>query len=449
MILQTDDVINFSSICKQNNLQFPSERFSDLINYLNTQNLKSISDELQTMYHLLPTNKNEKDKLKDLISQYFGYIIKNETQEFIDLAEYKDNSSLDNITENVDTTFQNIIKDILNDFGEIDFSRPVSNMYWLNKIKKSKSYENEISFFNISFETDLDMIINSQNKENFTNHLDMKLLELIQEMRNQSKESYIPSELSPKENLEETDFLYTNNDERNKLLKETKILGMKLANKFIKYSNSQSKGKLNLRKTIRKSLQNGGSLYSTVFKPRVKKKPRLILLCDISGSMALYSLFGLTLLFGIVQRFRSVKAFVFIDGLTEITKDLQKMKINNIKNILNNWNSYVKADGHSDYQRTFEELLINKKIIKSSNNSLLVIGDARNNYKSITKDTINKLSKTFDSIYWMNPERKQYWNTGDSRFMDFQNIIDHYGEVRTFIQLKEFTKKINFKRVIR
>ena len=449
MNLKTDDVINFSSICKKNNLQFPSERFSDLINYLNIQDLETVNDELQIMYHLLPTNKNEKEKLKDLISQYFGYVIKQERPELIDLDQYKEKNYFDNFTDDVNTKFHNISKDILNNFGEIDFSRPVSNMYWLNQIKKSQVYENEISFFNISFETELDQIVNSQNKENFTNNLDMKLLELIQEMRNQFKDSYMPNELSQKENLEETDFLYTNNDERNKLLKETKILGMMLANKFIKHSNSLSKGKLNLRKTIRKSLQNGGSLYSTVFKPRVKKKPRLILMCDISGSMALYSLFGLTLLFGVVQRFRSVKAFVFIDGLTEVTKDLQKMKINNIKHILNNWNSYVKADGHSDYQRSFDELLHNKKVINSSMNSLLVIGDARNNYRSISEDTIHKLSKTFDSIYWMNPERKQYWNTGDSRFMDFQNIIEHYSEVRTFTQLKEFTKKINFKKVIK
>ena len=449
MNLKTDDVINFSSICKKNNLQFPSERFSDLINYLEIQDLETVNDELQIMYHLLPTNKNEKEKLKDLISQYFGYVIKQERPEFINLDQYKEKNYFDNFTDDVNTRFHNISKDILNNFGEIDFSRPVSNMYWLNQIKKSQVYENEISFFNILFETELDQIINSQNKENFTNNLDMNLLELIQEMRNQFKESYTPNELSQKENLEETDFLYTNNDERNKLLKETKILGMMLANKFIKHSNSLSKGKLNLRKTIRKSLQNGGSLYSTVFKPRVKKKPRLILMCDISGSMALYSLFGLTLLFGVVQRFRSVKAFVFIDGLTEVTKDLQKMKINNIKDILNNWNSYVKADGHSDYQRSFDELLHNKRIINSSMNSLLVIGDARNNYRSISENTIHKLSKTFDSIYWMNPERKQYWNTGDSRFMDFQNIIEHYSEVRTFTQLKEFTKKINFKKVIK
>ena len=449
MNLQTDDVINFSAICKQNNLQFPSERFSDLINYLNIQGLKSVNDELQIMYHLLPSNKNEKDKLKDLISQYFGYVIKQERPEFIDLDEYKDKNYFDNFTDHVNTRFHNIPKDILNNFGEIDFSRPVSNMYWLNQIKKSQSYENEISFFNISFETELDQIVNSQNKENFTNNLDMKLLELIQEMRNQFKESYMPNELSQKENLEETDFLYTNNDERNKLLKETKVLGMMLANKFIKHSNSLSKGKLNLRKTIRKSLQNGGSLYSTVFKPRVKKKPRLILLCDISGSMALYSLFGLTLLFGIVQRFRSVKAFVFIDGLTEITKDLQKMKINNIKSILNNWNSFVKADGHSDYQRSFDELLLNKKIVNSSTNSLLVIGDARNNYRSISEETISKLSKSFDNIYWMNPERKQYWNTGDSRFMDFQKVCESYSEVRNFNQLKNFIENLNFKKVIK
>ena len=449
MNLQTDDVINFSAICKQNNLQFPSERFSDLINYLNIQGLKSVNDELQIMYHLLPSNKNEKDKLKDLISQYFGYVIKQDRPEFIDLDEYKDKNYFDNFTDDVNTRFHNIPKDILNSFGEIDFSRPVSNMYWLNQIKKSQSYENEISFFNISFETELDQIVNSQNKENFTNNLDMKLLELIQEMRNQFKESYMPNELSQKENLEETDFLYTNNDERNKLLKETKVLGMMLANKFIKHSNSLSKGKLNLRKTIRKSLQNGGSLYSTVFKPRVKKKPRLILLCDISGSMALYSLFGLTLLFGIVQRFRSVKAFVFIDGLTEITKDLQKMKINNIKSILNNWNSFVKADGHSDYQRSFDELILNKKIVNSSTNSLLVIGDARNNYRSISQETISKLSKSFDNIYWMNPERKQYWNTGDSRFMDFQKVCESYSEVRNFNQLKNFIENINFKKVIK
>ena len=123
--------------------------------------------------------------------------------------------------------------------------------------------------------------------------------------------------------------------------------------------------------------------------------------------------------------------------------------INNIKDILNNWNSFVKADGHSDYQRSFDELILNKKIVNSSTNSLLVIGDARNNYRSISEETISKLSKSFDNIYWMNPERKQYWNTGDSRFMDFQKVCESYSEVRNFNQLKNFIENINFKKVIK
>ncbi len=158
MNLQTDEVINFSSICKQNNLQFPSERFTDLINYLNVKDFEKVSDELQIMYHLLPTNKIEKDKLKDLISEYFGHVVKQESRDFITLDKYNEKNYFEKNVDDLNTRFQNISKDILSNFGEIDFSRPVSNMYWLNQIKKSQSYENEISFFNISFDTELDQI---------------------------------------------------------------------------------------------------------------------------------------------------------------------------------------------------------------------------------------------------------------------------------------------------
>ena len=149
--LKTDEVINFSSVCKQNNLQFPSERFTDLINYLNVKDFEKVSDELQIMYHLLPTNKIEKDKLKDLISEYFGHVVKQESRDFITLDKYNEKNYFEKNADDLNTRFQNISKDILSNFGEIDFSRPVSNMYWLNQIKKSQFYENEISFFNISF----------------------------------------------------------------------------------------------------------------------------------------------------------------------------------------------------------------------------------------------------------------------------------------------------------
>ena len=446
MILKTDQLLKFSQFCKENELFFSSDRLSDLIIFLKKNELDNQDTEINFLYHLLPTNKLEKERLRDLINEFFGYSISTGQDEFLYLDEYK----IDTMTDGqINIDFKNVSDDLLNNFGDIDFSRPVSNVYWLNQIKKSQNYIDEIAFFDVEFNSALDSIVNNQNKETYVEMLDLALLERIQELRNQFKEPYVPSDLSKKEDLQEKDFLFTDSDERNKLLKETRQLGLILANKFIRYSNSSSKGKLNFRKTIRKSLQSGGSLYKTVFKPQIRKKPRLILLCDISGSMALYSLFGLTLLFGVVQRFRSVHTYVFIDGITEISKELKNIKFNNINKILSNWNEYVHVDGHSDYEKSFNDLLGEKTINSSSFNTLLVIGDARNNYRPINKETIEKLSKKFQNIYWMNPERKQYWNTGDSQFHYYQNISKKYSEVRNFEQLRNFINSINFKKVIK
>ena len=449
MQIKTNELINFSHYCSENSLKFPSERVSNLIKFLQKAQHDNFERDVSFIYSLLPSNREEKEKLKELIHQYFNFLVGDYKDQSSFLLDYKEERVEDFFNENSLSRFQKLADDIIREFGEIDFSRPVSNNYWLNQLQNSLAFLDSVSFFDIDFDNGLDEIINEENRNYFISKLNQSILERVSELRNQFKEAYIPSELNPKENLDEKDFLFTDAEERRKLLKETKNLGLILANKFVKYTKSASKGKLLFRKTIRKSLKNGGSLYDIVLKPKIKKKPRLILLCDISGSMALYSLFGLTLLFGVVQRFRSVHAFVFIDGITDITNELKNLKFNNINKILTNWNNYVHVDGHSDYDKSFKDLLDEKIISNSSFNTLIVIGDARNNYRPINTETIDKLSKKFQNIYWMNPERSQYWNTGDSQFHHYQSISKKYSEVRNFEQLKTFINSINFKKVIK
>ena len=449
MQIKTNELIEFSHFCSENSLKFPSERISNLIIYLQSTEHESIERDISFIYSLLPTNKEEKEKLRELIKAYFNLSFNDSRDEYSFLPDYKSENIENYFNANSESKFQKLADEIINQFGEIDFSRPVSNNYWLNQLQNSLAFLDSVSFFDIDFNNELDEIINGENRNYFISKLNQSLLEKITELRNQFKDAYIPSELNPKENLEEKDFLFTDAEERRKLLKETRNLGLILANKFVKYTKSASKGKLLFRKTIRKSLKNGGSLFDIVLRPKVKKKPRLILLCDISGSMALYSLFGLTLLFGVVQRFRSVHTYVFIDGITEISKELKNLKFNNINKILTNWNDYVQVDGHSDYEKSFNDLLEEKIINNSSFNTLIVIGDARNNYRPINIETIHKLSKKFQNIYWMNPERNQYWNTGDSQFHHYQSISKKYSEVRNFEQLKTFINSINFKKVIK
>ena len=449
MQIKTNELINFTHYCSENSLKFPSERISNLIKFLQKKQHDNFERDISFIYSLLPSNREEKEKLRKLIHQYFNFLVGDYKDQSSFLLDYKDERVEDFFNDNSLSRFQKLADDIIKEFGDIDFSRPVSNNYWLSQLQNSLAFLDSVSFFDIDFDNELDEIINEENKNYFISQLNQSILERVSELRNQFKEAYIPSELNPKENLDEKDFLFTDAEERRKLLKETKNLGLILANKFVKYTKSASKGKLLFRKTIRKSLKNGGSLYDIVLKPKIKKKPRLILLCDISGSMALYSLFGLTLLFGVVQRFRSVHAFVFIDGITDITKELKNLKFNNINKILTNWNNYVHVDGHSDYDKSFKDLLDEKIISNSSFNTLIVIGDARNNYRPINTETIDKLSKKFQNIYWMNPERSQYWNTGDSQFHHYQSISKKYSEVRNFEQLKTFINSINFKKVIK
>ena len=399
---------------------------------------------------LIPKDKDEKDQLQYLIKEFFNFSTE-ETPDFNFnyLDEYKLNDNFEDVfidQNNINIDFSSIAIDIIQDFENLDFTRPVSNAYWLNQLKKTKAYKDIMSLFDIQFEDSFESIMNELNMENFSNYLDMKLLELLKDERNKTRDAYQPSELNDKDQLNELDYLYTNKDERKKLLEQTYALGNKLALKFkkqIKYSN---KGNLNLRKTIRKSIQSGGVLQNIIFKPKNKKKPKLVILCDISGSMALYSLFGLTLLYGMVSRFNSIKSFVFIDGITEVTKDIKKLKKNEIESFLKNWNNYVKHDGHSDYSRTFEELVEEIKKSNSNYKCLIVIGDARNNYRDIDDRLVNEVGRLFKNIYWLNPERLKYWNTGDSLIRKFDKVSNNTSEVRNYTQMKNFVNSIDFKR---
>ena len=92
-----------------------------------------------------------------------------------------------------------------------------------------------------------------------------------------------------------------------------------------------------------------------------------------------------------------------------------------------------------------------KEIIEwdsSENGTLIVIGDARNNYRNISQDLIDSLGKKYKKIFWINPEQRKYWNTGDSQMLKFEAINYKTAEVRNYKQLKDFIKEMDFKKVL-
>ncbi|MFL2678488.1 MAG: VWA domain-containing protein [Candidatus Actinomarina sp.] len=124
---------------------------------------------------------------------------------------------------------------------------------------------------------------------------------------------------------------------------------------------------------------------------------------------------------------------------------MRHIKKNEIETIFSRWSEFVKSDGHSDYQKSFEELIESDT---SEKGTLIVIGDARNNYRNISENLIINLSNKYKKIFWINPEQKKYWNTGDSQMKKFQEINFKTSEVRNYKQLKSFIKELDFKKVL-
>ena len=450
MSLTTSELVEFTDFCKKNNFNIPVESLETFLKFKIQKDFDTLQQNINYLYYLIPKDREDQNTLRTLIYKYFQIEIENVNSSTFQLIdEYRQNQALLDILENINSggieELNRISIDLITNDIDADFSRPVSDIYWLNQIKKTKKYKEILSIFDNFDMSTFSQLTNELNKNNFERLLDNSILEKIREERNKQKSAYKPSELEPKNQLNETDFLFTNQDERKLLLEQTYQLGNKLAVKYKRYVREFSKGKLFFRKTIRKSLASGGVLQNIIFKPRIRQKPKLTIICDISGSMALNSLFGVTLLYGMVTKFASIRAYVFIDGITDISKNLRHIKKNEIETIFSRWSEFVKSDGHSDYQKSFEELIESDT---SEKGTLIVIGDARNNYRNISENLIVNLSNKYKKIFWINPEQKKYWNTGDSQMKKFQEINFKTSEVRNYKQLKSFIKELDFKKVL-
>ena len=87
------------------------------------------------------------------------------------------------------------------------------------------------------------------------------------------------------------------------------------------------KTRIDFRRTIRRNLPRGGDPVQLVLSGRKRKKPRLVVLLDVSGSLELYSFVFLRLLFSLQRRFRRVSSFVFSTDLAEVTRALGARKL--------------------------------------------------------------------------------------------------------------------------
>ncbi|MED5551862.1 MAG: VWA domain-containing protein, partial [Actinomycetota bacterium] len=209
---------------------------------------------------------------------------------------------------------------------------------------------------------------------------------------------------------EDVDFMHASREEMVSIRKAIQPLTRKLAARLARKRKHKRRGPLDFRATVRQSLSYGGVPAEPRFRHPRPNKPELVVVADISGSVAAFARFTLHLVYALQNQFSKVRSFVFIDGIDEVTHMFQNEEdITNAVHRVNTEADVVWVDGHSDYGHAFGVFWENYGSQINSKSTVMFLGDARNNYHSTNAWVIKETAKKARSVFWLNPEPKSYW----------------------------------------
>ncbi len=238
---------------------------------------------------------------------------------------------------------------------------------------------------------------------------------------------------------EDLDIMHANLEELAQLERALRSLSRKLATRLARRRRRRRRGPVDLRHTVRRSLSTGGVPLDLRFKPPRPAKPEIVVIADVSGSVASFARFTLHLVHAISSQFSKVRSFVFVDGLDEVTDYFEGVDDPAVAVARINAEADVVAfDGHSDYGRallSFQERFA-KDVTRRT--TVLILGDARNNYHQAHAEVLADLRSRARSVFWLNPEPASYWNSGDSIVDQYASYCDRVVECRTLRQLEAF-----------
>jgi uncharacterized protein with von Willebrand factor type A (vWA) domain len=194
-------------------------------------------------------------------------------------------------------------------------------------------------------------------------------------------------------------------------------------------------GKLDVRKTMRRAIATGGVPIDPAWRRRRRPRPRLLVLCDVSGSVAEFAKFTLSLLHALHAELPRLRSFVFADGVAEVTDLVESSPGVIDTRLLLARPGVVRGDGHSDYGAVLRRFTDDQAGGLSRDCVLIICGDARGNYRPERAELLRALRGRVRAVHWLNPEPAADWDTADSLVSAYRPYCDSVTEVRNLRQL--------------
>lgn len=244
-----------------------------------------------------------------------------------------------------------------------------------------------------------------------------------------------------RENLNELDFYQLAKPQVTEIRKKISKFAHRLATRVSYREKRARRGRVDLQGTIRKSIATGGTPIKPAYKDRVPSKPEIVILCDISGSVRLFSEFMLQLVYSIQDRFLHVRSFVFVDTVDEITEYFRNREVAEaIRDMYNH--AFFSKTGFSNYGESFIDFHDQYGNVLNKKTTLVILGDARNNYHRDHSDYLMKIRDRVKKVIWLNPEPAERWDKEDSIMRIYGTLCNQVFECRNLAQLEWVAGKI-------
>jgi len=245
-----------------------------------------------------------------------------------------------------------------------------------------------------------------------------------------------------RETLLEKSFYHLTEDEIRKMREVVERLAQRIKNILSIRRRRLKRGKLDLHQTLRRNMSHGGIPFELVFKQRKKDRPKLVILCDVSSSVANVSRFMLQFVYQLQEAFTRIRSFVFVSELGEVTQTFQEGEVNDSIEQALEGGGVINVYTRSNFGHAFHHFWQNFLSAIDNKTTVLVLGDARNNYNDPRAWCLRDIHNKAKNVVWLNPESPSAWGFGDSVMDKYRPYCDVAEECRNLRQLSAMIDRL-------
>ncbi len=245
-----------------------------------------------------------------------------------------------------------------------------------------------------------------------------------------------------REMLTEKSFYHLTEDEIQKMREVVARLAQRIKNILSIRKKRLKRGKLDLHQTLRRNMARGGIPFEVVYKTRRKDRPKLVIMCDVSSSVANVSRFMLQFMYSLQEAFTKIRCYVFVAELGEVTDVFNDKEVSSAVEKALDGGDVINVYTRSNFGFAFHEFWKNHLAAIDNKTTVIILGDARNNYNDAKAWCIRDIQNKAKALVWLNPESPSAWGFGDSVMDKYMPYCDIVEECRNLRQLSKVVDQI-------